>query len=52
MKNGNHFVLASVCLLKYAEWRIYVSKLNITGADNGLSPGRRQVITWTNAGML
>ena len=27
-------------------------KLNIIGSDNGLSPGRRQAITWTNAGIL
>ena len=31
---------------------IYVSKLTIIGSDNGLSPGRRQAIIWTNAGML
>ena len=31
---------------------ICVSKLNITGSDNGLSPGRRQAIIWTNAGIL
>ena len=31
---------------------IYVSKLTIIGSDNGLSPGRRQVIIWTNAGIL
>ena len=31
---------------------ICVSKLTITGPDNGLSPGRRQAIIWTNAGML
>ena len=29
-----------------------VSKLTIIGSDNGLSPGRRQAIIWTNAGML
>ena len=29
-----------------------VSKLTITGSDNGLSPGRRQAIIWTNAGIL
>ena len=26
------------------------SKLTIIGSDNGLSPGRRQAIIWTNAG--
>ena len=31
---------------------IYVSKLNIIGSANGLSPGRRQAIIWTNAGIL
>ena len=30
----------------------YVSKLAIIGSDNGLSPGRRQAIIWTNAGIL
>ena len=31
---------------------ICVSKLSIIGSDNGLSPGRRQAIIWTNAGIL
>ena len=31
---------------------IYVGKLTIIGSDNGLSPDRRQAITWTNAGIL
>ena len=31
---------------------ICVGKLSIVGSDNGLSPGRRQAIIWTNAGML
>ena len=31
---------------------ICVSKLNIICSDNGLSPGRRQAIIWTNAGLL
>ena len=31
---------------------ICVSKLTIIGADNDLSPGRRQAIIWTNAGIL
>ena len=29
-----------------------VSKLTIIGSNNGLSPGRRQAIIWTNAGIL
>ena len=31
---------------------ICVVKLTIFGSDNGLSPGRRQAIIWTNAGIL
>ena len=31
---------------------ICVSKLTIIGSDNGLSPGRRQAIIYTNAGIL
>ena len=31
---------------------ICVNKLTIIGSDNDLSPGRRQAITWTNAGIL
>ena len=31
---------------------ICVSKLATIGSDNGLSPGRRQAIIWSNAGIL
>ena len=31
---------------------ICVGKLTVLGSDNGLSPGRRQAIIWTNAGIL
>ena len=31
---------------------ICVSKQTIIGSDNGLSPGRRRAIIWTNAGLL
>ena len=31
---------------------ICVSKLTTIGSDNGLSPGRRQAIIWTNAGIM
>ena len=31
---------------------ICVSKLTIIGSVNGLSPGRRQAIIWTNAGIV
>ena len=30
----------------------YVSKIIVIGSDNGLSPGRRQAIIWTNAEIL
>ena len=32
--------------------QICVSKQTIIGSDDGLSPGRRQAIIWTNAGIL
>ena len=31
---------------------ICVGNLTIIGSDNGLSPGRRQAIIWTNTGIL
>ena len=31
---------------------ICVDNLTIIGSDHGLSPGRRQAIIWTNAGIL
>ena len=31
---------------------ICIAKLNIIGSDNGLLPGQRQAITWTNVGIL
>ena len=31
---------------------ICINKLTIIGSDNGLSPGRRQAIIWTNDGIL
>ena len=31
---------------------IYVSEQTIIGSENGLSPGRRQAIIWTNDGIL
>ena len=31
---------------------ICVNKLTTIGSDNGLVPGRRQAIIWTNAGIL
>ena len=34
------------------ETHICVGKLTIIASDNGLSPGRRQAIIWTSAGIL
>ena len=31
---------------------ICVSKITTIGSDNALSPGRRQAVIWTNAGIL
>ena len=31
---------------------MWVSKLTIIASDEGLSPGRRQAIIWTSAGIL
>ena len=41
-------------LLTHWGWvmHICVGKLTIIGSDNGLSPGRRQAIIWTYAGIL
>ena len=43
-------------VLKLTHWgrvtHICVNKLTTIGSDNGLSPGWRQVIIWTNAGIL
>ena len=43
---GHHIVLIE------AEWYICIGKLTIIGSDNGLRPGWRQAIVWTNAGIL
>ena len=53
----NSHVIMSPCISCNAltHWcrvtHICVSKLTIIGSDNGLSPGRRQAIIWTNAGI-
>ena len=48
-------VYASACS-ELTHWgrvtHICVGKLTIIGSDNGLSPGRRQAIIWTNDGIL
>ena len=38
--------------IKFGVTHICVRKLTIIGSDNGLSPGRRQAIIWTNARIL
>ena len=49
-QNGGHFVQGGDQLIHWGH--ICVSRLTIIGSDNGLSPGRRQAIIWTNAGIL
>ena len=48
--------LRRCCCYGLTHWgrvtHICVSKLTIIGSDNGLLPGRRQAIIWTNDGML
>ena len=55
-KNIMNYHWKSPTSLRLTHWcwvtHICVSNLNITGSDNGLSPGRRQAIIWTNAGIL
>ena len=49
-------LLHLLCQMHLIHWvrvtHICISKLSIIGSDNGLSPGWRQAITWTNAGIL
>ena len=49
-------IYASLGLNELTHWgrvtHICVSKLTIIASDNGLSPGRRQAIIWTSAGIL
>ena len=61
-REGLNSILFSITLKKRgqnrgpAHWgrvtRICVGNITIIGPDNGLSPGRRQAIIWTNAGIL
>ena len=47
------YTARSQCLTHWGrETHICVSKLTIIASDNGLSPGRRQAIICTNAGIL
>ena len=44
---------SQVCITHWGRvTHICVGKPTTIGSDNGLSPGRRQVIIWTNAGIL
>ena len=53
LRNGKHFVQGEDELTHWGRaTHICASKLPIIGSDNGLSPGRRQAIIWTNAGIL
>ena len=53
MNFDNHATITVRCLTHWGRvTHIGVSKLTIIGSDNGLSPGRRQAIIWTNAGIL
>ena len=49
---GSLVITANLCWLIVAEWRIYASVNSaMIGSNNGLSPGRRQAIIWTIAGI-
>ena len=51
-KPGNPYQQACCLTHRGSVTHICVSKLTIIGSDNGLSPGRRQAIIWTNAEIL
>ena len=47
------FFSQAQCLIHWGRvTHICVSNLTIIGSDNGLLPGRRQAIIWTNTGIL
>ena len=56
ISNPVHIWYSTTTNLRYPYWdrvtHTCVTKLSILGSDNGLSPGRRQAIIWTNAGIL
>ena len=56
INNNNRWNMKNTDRLRLTHWgrvtHICASKLTIIGSDNGLSPGRRQAIIWTNAGIL
>ena len=56
VENDSTFNQLTPGLVLLTHWgrvtHICISNLTIIGPDNGLSPGRRQAIIWTNAGIL
>ena len=57
---GNHelclaWAAVGLCAWLFSQWgretNLCAGNLTIIGSDDGLSPDRRQVIIWTNAGM-
>ena len=58
MASKGHNELTSLCIVLLLDLVLllllhhFQQNLIITGSDNGLSPGRRQAIIWTNAGIL
>ena len=48
------YLYVTLSVLTHWGWVTHkcVSELTVIGSDNGLSPGRRQAIIWTNAGIL
>ena len=54
--HSRHTSITAIAQMTLTYWgrvtHICISKLTIIGSDNGLSPGRRQAIIWTNAGIL
>ena len=55
-QSGKYFTPIVTNTFHLTHWgivtHICVGKLTIIGSDNGLSPGRRQAIIWTNARVL
>ena len=55
MESGTHHTMSDIWYF-FTHWgrtaHIWVNEIVIIGSDNGLSPGRRQAIIWTNAGIL
>ena len=51
-----YLLLATQACIWLTHWgrvmHLCIGKLTIIGSDNGLSPGRRQAIIWTNAGIF